>query len=53
MEAHTSPEPQPCLAEKSMTMRPMMRPMHEPMSSMGTNRPEAMALPAAHTAPPK
>jgi len=30
-----------------------MRPMQEPMSSMGTKRPEAMALPAAQTAPRK
>ena len=30
-----------------------MRPMQEPISSMGTKRPEAMALPAAQTAPAK
>lgn len=46
-------EPWPPEAAMSTQIRPTMRPMQEPMSSMGTKRPDAMALPAAQTAPRK
>jgi hypothetical protein len=40
-------EPAPCAAAMSTTTSPPSRPMQAPMSSMGTNTPLAMALPAA------
>ena len=50
LSRHTSThpcDPAPCAAAMSTTTRPTSRPMQAPMSSMGTNTPEEMALPAA------